>query len=92
MGWAADAGHAAVCKVLFEVDKDLEWREELGRTALALACCQGREQVLRVLLTNGADPNAVDHVGLLPAHMVILASKSFNEYQGRLVSMDTRHF
>merc|ERR1711939_857628 len=38
LGWAADAGNSDCVKVLLEHDRDLEWRDQVGRTALSLAC------------------------------------------------------
>ena len=44
---------------------------EEDRTALHLACMNGHYDIVRVLLANGADPNAQDRESNTPAHLCI---------------------
>ena len=50
----------------------IDWRhDEEDRTALHLACMNGHYDIVRVLLANGANPNAQDGESNTPAHLCI---------------------
>uniref|UniRef100_A0ABD2WQD1 Uncharacterized protein n=1 Tax=Trichogramma kaykai TaxID=54128 RepID=A0ABD2WQD1_9HYME len=50
----------------------LDARDELGQTPLHLALSRGRKNLVRLLLTNGADPNTADDYGLTPWHLICM--------------------
>lgn len=71
--WSADALVVAagdwnypLVKDLLEKCHDVNYRDELGRTALMAAVEEGNEHIVQLLLANGADPNIADDDGDYP--------------------------
>ncbi len=58
---AAASGNFNSLIIQLEQDVDLEQKDEHGRTALLIATHFSHDQIVRVLLENGADSNAMDH-------------------------------
>jgi hypothetical protein len=73
-GWtplivASNQGHLEVVRVLLghpSARATMNHRDEVGRTALWLACRYGRGGVLRALLESGADPTIATNNGTTP--------------------------
>ena len=57
---AAAAGNIAILKSLIDTGIDVNTADYDKRTALHLACSEGRLEATKFLLENGADPNAHD--------------------------------
>ena len=57
---AARRGDAAQVQRLIEAKEDLNAESDYGVTALAMACDHGHEEVVRLLLQAGANPNTKD--------------------------------
>ncbi|XP_023316692.1 tankyrase-1-like [Trichogramma pretiosum] len=49
---------------------ELDVRDEMGQTPLHLALSRGRKNLVRLLLTNGADPDKADNYGLTSWHLI----------------------
>ena len=58
-------------RVILNRVKDLEIRDNLGRTALHYAAWNGQKEVVELLLANGADVEAKDNIGLTAFDMVV---------------------
>jgi len=83
-GWsalhsAAFSGHAGVVKILLDglgygLGADVDRREanHMRRTALIIACEQGRKSVVRELLAHGASVSAQDSTGFCALHTAVL--------------------
>jgi hypothetical protein len=83
-GWsalhrAAFSGHVGVVKILLDglgsgLGADVDRREanHMKRTALIIACDQGRESVVRELLAHGASVSAHDTTGFCALHTAVL--------------------
>jgi ankyrin repeat protein len=70
---ATDADPAMV-RFLIDHGADVNLADTAGRyTALHLAACSLRKDVVQVLLKAGADPNAADRSGWTPLHHVVAA-------------------
>jgi uncharacterized protein len=70
---ATDAGPEMV-RFLIDRGADVNLADAVGRyTALHLAACSLRKDVVQVLLGAGADPNAADQSGWTPLHHVVSA-------------------
>ena len=62
LSYAAENGHEAVVKLLFEKGADLESKDnEFGRTPLSWAARNGHEAVVKLLLEKGADLESKDN-------------------------------
>mmetsp|Transcript_66770 Transcript_66770/g.145657 ORF Transcript_66770/g.145657 Transcript_66770/m.145657 type:complete len:432 (-) Transcript_66770:111-1406(-) len=66
LGFAAESGFLDVVSALVSAKANLESHSEAGRTALWLACRSARADVVRLLLSHGADTSAKDGEGLSP--------------------------
>ena len=73
LGWAPlisnvkNMGNVELVKALLETGKvDLETRDEDGKTAFCWAAQYGREEVMKILLENGADWKVVDFNNATP--------------------------
>ena len=53
---------------LLKETKDVNARDCKGRTLLHIAASRGRDDIMRILIANGADVSALDHVGNTPLH------------------------
>jgi ankyrin repeat protein len=83
-GWsalhrAAFSGHAGVVKILLDgldpglgANVDRLEANHMRRTALIIACDQGRESVVRELLAHGASVSAQDSTGFCALHTAVL--------------------
>ena len=62
LGSAAFHGHWQLCQFLIEKGADVNWPGDTGETPLHAALCKANrpvyDEVVRVLLANGANPNA----------------------------------
>ncbi|XP_037420234.1 ankyrin-1-like isoform X2 [Triticum dicoccoides] len=66
---AARLGKVDVCRCLVEeLGFDINAGSKIGVTALAAAALDGKMDVVRYLLDNGADPNKKDDAGSVPLH------------------------
>ena len=55
---------------------DFNKRDSLGNTALFYACMKGNKDIVKLLLSNGADSSLANNNSMLPLHAV---SKSGNK-------------
>jgi len=53
---------------LLKETKDVNACDCKGRTLLHIAASRGRDDIMRILIANGADVSALDHVGNTPLH------------------------
>lgn len=53
-----------------------------GATPLQIALAKGLQDVIQVLLNNGADPNVQDDNGQTPLHCAVLGQKILGGYEG----------
>lgn len=78
-GWtplhcAAHHGSLACIKKLFEffpseeMEKCLHMKNNVGKSALHLACAQNRSDIVKLLLSSGANLNDQDNRGMTPLH------------------------
>ena len=59
---------AEVFSRLLKETKDVNACDCKGRTLLHIAASRGRDDIMRILIANGADVSALDHVGNTPLH------------------------
>lgn len=73
---AVSAGDAArVREMLERAPGAIESRDNLGKTPLFFAVTYGREEMVDLLIDQGADVNAQDHTGLTPLHVAAFMSR-----------------
>lgn len=63
MRTAAGTGSFTIVQKLLATDIDPNSADEMGRTALHIAACKGYSDIVSLLITSGANPNARDCVG-----------------------------
>ena len=63
---AAVAGLNDLLQILPGSDRDINWRDDSGRTALAAAAASGRDRAVKALITAGADVSLADENGRTP--------------------------
>ncbi len=74
---AADSGDLAAVKELVEKDASLlESRDGNGSTPLHIACTKGHLELVRYLLTAGADPLAGDNENSTPLHAAAIGGNT----------------
>ncbi|KAH7008755.1 ankyrin repeat-containing domain protein [Ilyonectria destructans] len=66
LSWAAEHGHEAVVRLLFDRGAHIEAADEVGQTPLSWAAAKGHEAVVQLLLDRGAHIEAADEVGQTP--------------------------
>lgn len=68
---ASSGGHLKVVQLFLQHlgELALEERDQDGRTALHLASCRGRDELVRCLLLAGADPTIRDDGGRTPREL-----------------------
>jgi ankyrin repeat protein len=66
LGWASNAGHVGVVRVLLDKWADIDVDDDEGYTPLNIACYHGRPPVVRLLLEKGADPTLARHEDWTP--------------------------
>lgn len=70
MSLQAYHGHAQALEVLLQGEMEVDQRDEVGRTPLALAALHGHTDCVHTLLSQGASPQAVDtQHGRTPVHL-----------------------
>jgi ankyrin repeat protein len=72
---AAEIGAVPQLQTLLGHQRDIDARDEGGRTALMLATLHGQADAVDVLLAHGADPNAADAQGLTPLQAAIAGDR-----------------
>ena len=73
---SAETGDVAALQALLDKRPAVDGRDGNGRTALMLATLQGRAQVVDMLLSAGADPNAADSQGMTPLHAAMARNQA----------------
>jgi ankyrin repeat protein len=67
---AAQSGSGIEIEELLDQRVDIEGRHDgTKRTALAVACHCGNDDVVAILLQHGANPNVIDTIGMTPLHL-----------------------
>lgn len=61
---AADSCFPDIVKILIKYGVDVNYRTDLGETALDVACVSGDLESVNVLLENGANPLSLDRFGV----------------------------
>jgi ankyrin repeat protein len=61
---AADSCFPDIVKILIKHGVDVNYRTDLGETALDVACVSGDLESVNVLLKNGANPMSLDRFGV----------------------------
>lgn len=64
---------------LVETVPDINRRDEKGNTYLMVAAVNYKDDIVRLLLLNGADPNIGDHTGVRPLAYLFLKEKQGRE-------------
>lgn len=63
-------GHAQALEVLLQGEREVDQRDEAGRTPLALAAMRGHTDCVHTLLSQGASPRSTDaQYGRTPVHL-----------------------
>lgn len=73
---AATKGHKAIVSSLARAGADLESKDDLGHTGLAIAAAYSHEGCLRVLLNSRASANARNSKNMTPLHIAAMAANS----------------
>ena len=64
--WACEQGHEAVARQLLDARADVERKDQLGNTPLMVAVDRSRAAIVRMLIADGCDQDAPNHVGVKP--------------------------
>ena len=74
----AQRGHAAVATALLDAGSEVDTRNpHTGKTALSHAAFEGHVEVVKLLISKGADPRLVDKHGYSP--LMLAAAKNHHD-------------
>lgn len=76
-------GYADIVQMLLESNCDVNEADELGRTALFVACLLGKTEVVKVLLDHHADHSLCDNDGQSP--LLVASRKGYNDIVNALL-------
>ncbi|KAL7306995.1 hypothetical protein TKK_0000745 [Trichogramma kaykai] len=80
-------------RILFEICEEqnrpvlVDAQDRYGNTALYVALACGREKLVRLLLSKGADPNLANEKGLTPLHLTRMESHCEEAWTERFIGM-----
>ena len=86
---AADSGNVQQVKSYINLGVNLDYRDEIGATALFYAVNAGHQEIIKILLYAGADPNIGTYTGFTPL-MNASSQGDFNSAQLLLYNAKTK--